>query len=535
MSKINNEQNQDNNNLEPNKDNNPDQTEQQENISKEPELPPIVLIDINDILSEVEKCANNTAHSALGLKEFTEKFIDKITERDFQNLLDKHSYQWKEAPSYKQLQVLANTQLKTIAVQNGWRLCKNNDQIYFYNDSFWSSFSEEEFKDFLKKATIKMGMDSLNCLHFTFQDPLFKQFWADSFLKRPENKTGTVLINLLNGTYEISPEYQKLRNPSPDDFLTYRLPFGYDPKANAPMFKNFLEEVLPDPQVRMVLAEYVACVFIDPNYLKLEKALILLGQGANGKSVIFEIITKLYGKENISSYSLSSLTNETGNYRIEIADKLLNYASEISTKMNTNTFKQLASMEPVDARRLYSKPVILQRYARMMFNCNELPREVEHTDAFYRRFLIILFEKTIEEKNQDKQLAKKIIDAELAGVFNWVMEGLHRLIEQENFTVCESIEKQVEEFRHNSNSVACFIEEMYYVKSVETSMLLKEVYAEYRTYCHANGLVPCSSITFGNRLRRLGFILERKNQGNVVYIKMDLPKGSSKPIDFMLM
>jgi putative DNA primase/helicase len=535
MSDFKDEENQDINNPDPNKDSNPDQDTPKNNADKEPELPPIQPIEISDIVFEAQRCANVTTFTPLGLERFSESFIEKLTEKDFQNLIDKHSHEWKEGPSYKQLQVLAITQLKAVAIKNGWRLCKNNDQIYFYNGAFWSAFSNEQFRDFLKKATIKMGLYSLNCLHFTFQDPTFKQFWADSFLTRPESERGVVLINLLNGTFEITPKYQKLRNPSSDDFLTYQLPFAYDPGAEAPIFKKFLEEVLPDPKVRMVLAEYIACVFIDPRDLKLEKVLILIGQGANGKSVFFEIIQNLLGKENVSSFSLSSLTNEKGNYRIEIADKLLNYTSEISTKMNTNTFKQMASMEPVDARRLYCNPVILWRYARMMFNSNELPREVEHTEAFYRRFLIILFEKIIEEKNQDKKLATKIIDAELAGVFNWVLEGLHRLLEQKNFTVSEAIDKQVEEYRHNSNSVACFVEEAFYVKSVETSMLLKEVYSEYRSYCHSSGNIACSSNNFGNRLRRLGFTVERKNHGNVVYMKIDLSKGAVGITDFQLL
>lgn len=517
------------------KDINPAQVIPKTKVDNESELPPIRSIEISDIMFEAARCANVTTFAPLGLGMFIESFIENLKEKDFQNLIDKHCHEWKEGPSYKQLQVLAIAQLKAVAIKYGWRLCKNNDQIYFYNGAFWSSFSNDEFRDFLKKATIKMGLDSLNCLHFTFQDPTFKQFWADSFLTRPETERGVVLINLLNGTFEITPKYQKLRNPSSEDFLTYQLPFAYDPDATAPIFMKFLEEVLPDPKVRMVLAEYIACVFIDPRDLKLEKVLILLGQGANGKSVFFEVIQNLLGKENISSFSLSSLTNETGNYRIEIADKLLNYASEISTKMNTNTFKQLASMEPVDARRLYGIPVILSKYARMMFNCNELPRDVEHTEAFYRRFLIILFEKIIAEEDQDKELAKKIINAELAGVFNWVLEGLHRLLEQKNFTLCETIDKQVAEYRHNSNSVACFLEESFYVKSVQTSMLLKEVYSEYRSYCHSSGLIACSAISFGNRLRRLGFILERKNHGNVVYMIANLPKGAMRINDFQLL
>ncbi len=68
-----------------------------------------------------------------------------------------------------------------------------------------------------------------------------------------------------------------------------------------------------------------------------------------------------------------------------------------------------------------------------MFNCNELPKEVEHTNAFFRRFLIIKFDVTIPEANQDKNLSKNIIETELSGVFNWILEGLDRLLIQKNW------------------------------------------------------------------------------------------------------
>ncbi|OGV31935.1 MAG: hypothetical protein A3E88_07330 [Legionellales bacterium RIFCSPHIGHO2_12_FULL_35_11] len=44
--------------------------------------------------------------------------------------------------------------------------------------------------------------------------------------------------------------------------------------------------------------------------------------------------------------------------------------------------------------------------------------------AYFRRFLIIPFQVTIPEAEQDKQLAQKIIKSELSGVFNWVLQGL---------------------------------------------------------------------------------------------------------------
>src|SRR5690606_41567228 len=61
-----------------------------------------------------------------------------------------------------------------------------------------------------------------------------------------------------------------------------------------------------DPERQRVLAEYLGFVFIKhgSNALKEEKALILYGTGANGKSVFFEVVNALLGTDNVSSYSL---------------------------------------------------------------------------------------------------------------------------------------------------------------------------------------------------------------------------------------
>ena len=68
--------------------------------------------------------------------------------------------------------------------------------------------------------------------------------------------------------------------------------------------------------------------------------------------------------------------------------------------------------------------------ARLIFNCNELPRGNEFTDAYFRRFLIVPFDVTIPPEEQIKDLHSQIIENKLAGVFNWVLRGLARLLKQ---------------------------------------------------------------------------------------------------------
>ena len=229
----------------------------------------------------------------------------------------------------------------------------------------------------------------------------------------------------------------------------------------------------------------------------------------------------LGGDENVSNYSLQNLTNDTGYFRAMLANKLVNYASEINGKLEASIFKQLVSGEPVDARLPYGKPFTLTDYAKLIFNCNELPKDTEQTNAFFRRFLIVPFELTIPEAEQDKELPKKIIENELSGVFNWVLAGLRRLLSQKKFTDSETVNRQLEDYKKQSDSVQMFLEDENYIQSLSEWTPLTDLYKSYRAYCNDSGYRPCSNRTVSERLKNLGYNKEKKNFGLVVFIKKE--------------
>lgn len=418
--------------------------------------------------------------------------------------------------------VLSVENILSVASKNRWGLCKNNDFIYLYNGAFWIETDSEVFQKFLGEASEQMGVPVFSARFYQFREQLFKQFIATAYLPIPQDNNDTVLINLKNGTFEISPKDTgtniSLRPFEPADFITYQLPFEYNPDAKSPLFEAYLNKVLPDKERQRVLAEYLGFIFIKHgnNALKEEKALILYGTGANGKSVFFEIVSALLGTENVSNYSLQSLTNDNGYFRAKIANKLVNYASEINGKLETDVFKQLVSGEPVEARLPYGQPFILKQYAKLIFNCNELPKDVEHTNAYFRRFLIIPFDVTIPEHEQDKQLHTKIIEKELSGVFNWILEGLNRLLVQGRFSCCEASKNAVEQYKKESDSVLMFLDETGYSISNDNYMPLKELFGEYRNYCHESGFKHCSLKTFAERLRNTGFETCRRKYGTAI-------------------
>jgi len=425
--------------------------------------------------------------------------------------------------SFKQLLVETIDEIVSTAQKNRWGLCKNLDFIYLYNGAFWASVENDTFQKFLGEAAAKIGVSKYTSKHYKFREELLKQFLATNHLPTPQPDAGTVRINLQNGTFEIKNGKTKLRRFNAADFITYQLPFEYNPKATAPQFNAYLNKVLPDTERQRVLAEYLGYVFIKngAKTIKEEKALVLYGSGANGKSVFFEVVCALLGTENTSNYSLQSLTNDNGYYRAAIANKLVNYASEINGRHDANIFKQLTSGEPVEARHPYGRAFSLTQYARLIFNCNELPGDVEHTAAYFRRFLLIPFDVTVPKEEQDKELHNKIIGSELSGVFNWVLAGLNRLLEQKGFSECKASAEAVELYRTTSDSVKMFLKENHYEKSVSDYLLVKELYLLYKGFCNDDNYKALGKQKFSKRLEDAGIEVTRKNVGMVAYVAVN--------------
>lgn len=443
-------------------------------------------------------------------KEILEEFIEQIESVDFRESLGLKA---DEKIQQKQLVVLVIDELLRVMNQKDFGLCSRDGFIYLFNGAFWKPIDKEEFRFFLGKVAEKLGVDEIEAKHYQFREHLLKQFFASANLPKI-TEDDAVLINLQNGTIEITETINQ-REFRTDDFLTYQLSFSYDSNAECPQFEKFLEEVLPDKASQNIIAEFIGYCFT--RNLKLEKCLFLYGTGANGKSVIFEIVCALFSRENITSFSIDNLSEEHN--RALITNKLLNYSSELGSRriFDSDNFKKMVSGEPIQCRLKYGNSFESKRYAKLVFNCNELPRDVEHTEAFFRRFLIIPFNVMIEESRQDKELAQKIIEAELSGIFNWVLCGLKRLLENKRFTQSETVNRALQEFRQNADSVKSFLIEENYAES-EDFTIAKSLYSDYKLFCQENGYRMLGRINFNKCLQANGISLQKREPGLVAFI-----------------
>jgi len=394
------------------------------------------------------------------------------------------------------------------AEQIGYPIGAKNGSIYIFTGTHWATFEPDVFKRFLEKCYLRTGVPMRMAKRYQFLKQGLEQFEESALIMR-EEELGTYL-NLKKGTLVFDDNGNcELRDHSAQDFITYVLPYEYDEDARCPMFQEYLNYVVPEEDKQKVLAEFIGSVFSD---LKHEKVLILFGSGRNGKSVFLMIMSALLGSENVCSHTLESLTGSNLYFVGDLADCLLNFSGEISTKVNPDMFKKLASGEKVTARYPYGRPFEVENYARLAFNCNELPEAEETTEGFFRRFLIIPFERYIPDDKVDPNLAEKIIANELPGIINWVIAGLMRLERNNKFTHCESAERILKEFKKESDPVGLFLEDN--VELFDKPMKASNLYSLYDEYCRDFELGKLGQKQFAQQLQTKGINKYRKSDGN---------------------
>ena len=430
----------------------------------------------------------------------------------------------------KYVVIMENLLIK--ADQASLGLIMDNYSVLVYNTTYWESTNLNLFKSFLSEVAIRSGFPTLKSRKKRVNEILFNQFTFTAASYIEKNNSDVVKINLLNGTFHVknsgSSEGNVLKPANKEDYFKYQLSFDYCPDAKSPLFDKFLNEVLPDESCQKIILEYIA--YCLTKHLKLERVLILYGVGRNGKSTFFDVINALLGQENVGTTDMRKLCDENGYFRVGLDTKLLNYASEFGGKIDNQMFKKLISGEPVDARSPNKEPIVVRDYCKFIFNTNKLP-EVEQTEAFFRRPMIIPFNKIIDKSKVDIHLSKKIIKHELSGIFNHVLKALDRLLIQNDFSHSELIDNELAQYKKESNTVSLFLEEENWVISPTENILKKELYPLYLKYCIANGYIhPVNSNNFSKRLRELGFTV-KQSTGNLFYVwaKKDTSNDEKDP------
>ena len=402
------------------------------------------------------------------------------------------------------------------------RLCavNCNERIYFYN------FSEKRYVQLEEAQYTKIFFYIIEEASPTIWKKSYESDYLPYFYRKldysEDNGMKPGLLHFTNGILDI--DENTFYEPDSEIFSLVQLPYEFDENAEAPKFKRFLNEIFEEDKSRIDLIQEImgACLYYEDI---MQKLVIFLGKGSNGKSLLSNIIKKMIGEKNVSAIALDSLSG--GRFSKQNLDrKLLNISSETKTEKlySTADLKSLTGGDSTEIEEKYAKSYTTEIHSKFILLANDMIQTKDYSDGFYRRLLIIPFNQCFRDRDPEKEEEEGILykdvyleaelEKELPGIFNFAYDGLMRLFENDfNFTYSKACADALEHYKNEHNVVKAFYNSCVEVYDDTSKVKTKTtvVYNAFLKYCRQNHFNGNMSSTIFHRLFKN--ILEDENNG----------------------
>jgi len=336
----------------------------------------------------------------------------------------------------------------------------------------------------------------------------------DHMLLNPEGDS-----NRRDGTIDLRTG--KARPENRDDLLTKMSAARYHPALKCPLWEQTLREVLvlddhaPDLELIQFFQRFAG--YCLSGSTKEHAFLLLYGDGANGKGVIMNTLSKLlgdYGGNMSAHHLLVQRHEEHSTWKMDFFGRRLMISQETDKagKLNEAIVKMLVSSDPITGRRMYENNWTFMPTHKMFMATNDLP-EISGTDeGIWRRIYPVPFLRVFEKKEQDADREARLVQ-EYPGILNWMIQGCLDW-QAKGLDAPEVVLSARENYREKSDEVRRFIRDRCNVGDAfkDAHVLSGSLYRAYLGWAEYEGIdedrrmVPKA---FGEALDKLGYPVTR--------------------------
>lgn len=389
---------------------------------------------------------------------------------------------------------------------NKYKFIKIYEAIYYWDveRNHYTNFFGKSANMFIRRNVPAEFKGSIN--KSSIQEILQ---WIDSLIDNPISEKALLkrksYVAFKNGIVNIDDF--TIHKHHPKFFFTSVLnaiyPISSNP--NGKYFEGFINQITDEDEVIYLrLQELFGYVISEIREVKILP--FLLGPKDSGKSIILKILEHIIGKDFFTNLSLEQLNKQE--YLSLLLGKKLNTCGEVSEISLTrlDTLKKLSGGDYVMGKQLYEDPVNFINSAVLLFAGNHLPKikNIDQSNAFSQRLLVIPFDHPVAKNKQDKDLFEKL-KKETSYIVEWSMIGLNRLVENNyQFTTSEELEMQLNDYSHKTNSIDSFISSRCILDD-SARIHNSTLYPAYENYCYELDMTPKNYNYFNDHMQSLKF------------------------------
>jgi P4 family phage/plasmid primase-like protien len=370
-----------------------------------------------------------------------------------------------------------------------YKLLRYQEDFYQYIEGIWEKMSKEEVESIIHNE-IKAWSDN-HTISETI-NAVRRECYISP--KTVEDKSETYVIACNNGLLDVKTN--ELREFTEKDYRFQKMTANYDKAAQCPGFMEVLNELFDgdkDADDKKHMLQEIMGYLLIPDYTLIKKMFYLWGPKANnGKSTVLDIIQAVMGEAYIDSVPLNKLD---GFMLKRLAGLHANIVGDqdAAIKVPDGVIKQLVGgRDRITADVKNKEAINFKNYARLIFAVNKLPFSQAKDAGYYTRVAVLVFNNEFVsdpiggQKQADPTKIDRIIENELDGILNWMLEGLQRVLQNKQLTIPSSSIEALDEYKVENNSVLSFVKDKCElgdgIRSNRTA-----VYEEYCEWCKKNG------------------------------------------------
>lgn len=273
-----------------------------------------------------------------------------------------------------------------------------------------------------------------------------------------------------------------------------------------PHFSAFLETFTDgDPEKQEFLQRWFG--YVATTYTKEHQFIFFLGPGGNGKSVLFEIISRALGTYALKAGAGTFLDDRHLEHahaiaRLMLARMVYSEENEADCYLKSAMLKEFTGGTKMATRELRQATFEAQPRAKLNFSGNHPPQYRGIDEAMRRRQILFRCESVVPLEKRDKDLLKKLQD-ELPAIVNWIIEGA-KLYLQSGLKIPQSVINDTAAYFDDLDSFKMWFDNHCNTQDVTERTKRSVAYSHYHHHCISDGLQPISRQAFNFKMKQKG-------------------------------